>query len=57
MKTTEQISMAQKVVKLSANLIVRVAKSDVNATSWGMICQPKEPSGLAQRVESMSKRD
>jgi len=31
--TTEQINITQKVVRLSADLIVRVAKREVNAKS------------------------
>jgi len=56
MKNIEKISLTQKAVKMSANLVIKVAKSDVNATSWTMIHQPKVPIDLAKRLEAIDEK-
>ena len=44
------------VVRAMASLARGVAKDSVEATSWALVHQPKEPNELAKRLASMGMK-
>jgi|GEM_PF-2487221 len=51
----KESKLAKVAVKAMANLAKNVASCSINATSWALLHQPKEPKDLAKRLEAMNK--
>lgn len=53
MKNHDNKKIGKKAVRTMANIARGVARRSVNATSWMLIHQPKEPQDLAKRLQEM----